>query len=899
MLKKTMILFFLLSFCLGPSVVAQAQEGGHIVLELDGDQRSEEETSGGFEQALQMGADYISDVKEYNDQLDGKNIDKDFSDDIRSKYPSYDDDMVNQWQKYVKKGVKSLRFVNTLKDKFVSWVMNQEMPIVVSDDQYEMGDDETYIESDKPLVVQDFKKVVAYSHSKKDKLAAEEKFAKDHQMTLVSDKIKKYKKAILERDWTSLFGVDWKGALEKIYEVPKNSGDVSGRHIRVVILSQFESVGADGEIAGVLLIKPSEKAFVLLNDYRDYSGLKIDFSKSENLEDVQLHFVLPQNVRTEDNVEVLGYTGEIPVYFTSKARELQKPVVVRAKVEASLCQGESCQTSSVRPEVKLLYQEEKEESLYSSYVKAVAQNVPSESNKKYFSFGALVLEKGGDGRPDNLRLEIETDDAALLKVFMIGEHARRFAPGRMRVDKDKAVIRYDLTDSDFNPLGHDLTFWVATKSTRQYLAVLRVESAPVIDVETGQISFGLLLTAFIGGLLLNLMPCVFPVFSLKLLSFTKFGGTNALKIRRRFIYNSLGILASVIVLAMFLSALKSMGIVLGWGMQFQNIYFVCAVIWVVTLFFAHILGLVQFKAPAFVEKFSTVRGREDFWFEFLSGAFLVLLSASCTAPYLGTALGIALAGSFADIWLALLFVGLGLAFPYVLIALYPEVAKSMPRPGKWMNRIFWMMSVLVAATLCWLVGILAAQSAASEIWHWGGYILAALVVLAFRKAVLIEIGKLENLEMQRRAYFRFNVIFGVILGALVVGSIIDTKNAAAERRRTVEQTYQTQIDFQKIKNIVGTGGKVLVKVGADWCLTCKYNDWFVFNDGEIKNIMSRGNFVLEEVDWTEYNPQVLDFMKKFGRHGIPFYVLFSPKFPEGVVLPELPRSYDVQTLMEM
>lgn len=897
MLKKTTILFFLLSFWFASS--AAAQEGGHIVLELEQDSRPDESNLNDFERALQMGADYISDVKEYNDQLEGKSIDKDFSEDIHAKYPSYDDEMVEQWQKYVKKGLKSVRFVTTLKDKIVSWILNQEMPIVVPDNQYEMGGAETYIESDKPLVVQNFKKVVAYSHAKKDRLASEEKFAKDHKLPLVSDKIKKYKKALLEQDWETLLGFDWKASLEKMYEVPKNRGDVSDNYIKAVILSQFEAVDSDGTVSGVLLIKPSEKAFVLLSDYRDYSGLKIDFSKSENLEDAALHFVLPQRVRTEDNVEVLGYTGEIPVYFTARVREPQKSVVLRADVEAFLCREETCQKSAVRPEVTLLYQDEKEESLYSSYVKAVAQNVPLDENKKYFSYAPLVLEKGEGRRPDVLRLEVETDDAAHLKVFMIGEHARRFSSGRMRVDNDKAVIRYDVTDNDFDPLGHDLTFWTATKGTRQYLARLRVENAPLIDVETGRISVGILLLAFVGGLLLNLMPCVFPVFSLKLLSFTKFGGTNASDIRCRFMYNSFGILVSVLILGVFLTVLKSMGVVLGWGMQFQNIYFICAVIWIVTLFFAHILGLIHFRTPAFVENFLSARRRDDCYFEFLSGVFLVLLSTSCTAPYLGTALGIALAGSLADIWLTLLFVGGGLAFPYVLIALRPDIAKAVPRPGKWMNWIFWIMTGMVAATLCWLVAVLAAQSLAAELWHWGIYIVSSLIILAFRKAILTEIGKLKTSEMQRRAYFRFNVIFGVVLSLLVIGSMVDTHIAAGERQQEVEQIRRSQIDFQKIETVVKAGGKVLVKVGADWCLTCKYNDWLVFNDEPLRNMMDRGRLVVEDVDWTRYDPQVVDFMTKFGRQGIPFYVLFSQKFPDGVVLPELPSRYDVQTLMEM
>ena len=889
MFKKIVSFFVLSLLCLSFSVLAE-DGGGRIILDLQEQAEADNEPSG-FEQVLQLGSDYIQDVKEYNERFEGESIDKDLTEDMRSKYPTYSDEVIEKWQKYVKKGIKGVRFVNRLKNKFTAWIMNQEMPLVVPDNQYEMGADEPYIETDKPLIVQNFKKVVAYSHSKKDRLAADEKFAKDHKLPLVSDKIKRYKKALLERDWQTLFGIDWKASLEKLYSVPKNSGEISGNRMKAVILSQFENVDETGKIAGVLLIEPADKVFVLLNSYQDYAGLKVNFSESENVENPQVYFLRPRQILAEDRSEVLGYFGEVPVYFTAQAKEPQKPVVLKAKTEVFLCEDASCSKSSVEPAIRLPYHQKSKDSLYSSYVKTVSQNIPSEENKKYFSFSAPVFEKGDSSHAGVLRLEIETDNAAHLQAFIIGENADLFAPGRLSIMNGKVVIRYDLKDKEFDPIGHDLTFWVSTDSTRQYLATLRVEDVSLTDIGSGRMSFGVLLMAFFGGIFLNLMPCVFPLSALKLLAFTKFGGTNFRRIRKRFLYTSLGIFTTVFLTAIGLVLLKNAGYVLRWGLQFQNIYFVCAVIWGLVF-----LAVYFLKLSCLPQILSDTR---DSLCEFLSGVLLVVFAVASEAPYLGAPFEIGFAGGSSAIWQVMFAIGVGLAFPYLMIAAIPQISKYVSSVKNVAKLLKFAAFVMLVAGAGRLIIIAAAQSSSVEFWHWLVYILSVFFVLAFKKSVFVEIDKLHDNQLIRTGRFRFYIIFGIVLSALIVWSFVDIREKALEYQQIASKDYQTQIDFQQIQKVVQNGGKVLVKAGADWCLACKYNDWLVFDTEEIKDIINLGNLLVKEADWTRFDSQIQEFMQKFGRYGVPFYVLFSPKFPEGIVLPEFPKSRDVQSLMEM
>ena len=895
-MMKKLFIFWGLTLYFVFMAAAFAQEGGKIVLDLTTEEEFKDE---GIPGLIEMGLNYIHDVQDYNQLLDGQNINKDLTADIRAKYPRYDENMAKDWQKYVKKGIKAYRFYEDVKRKITLWVMSQEKPLVVAENQYEMGEEEQYIESDKPIVIHDFKKVVAYSDSEKDQLAAREKYAKDHGLPRPSQLMEKYKKALLEKDWATLFDFDWREYFADFYATPEGKADFSATGAKAVILSQFDGIDDKGRIAGVILVKPQDDNVILLSDYEEYKGLSVDFGGSENIKDVKVHFVLPQLLEVEQKREIQVYSAQFPIYFSAQAADSKKPVVLQAEVQADMCREFECRIMKVAPKLKLDSKEKVKETSFATYVRTVLQNTPRESNRNKFNFGRLAIEKDKDGKPKGLRLDVETVNAPYFKIFMIGDAAKHFAKPRIGIDNDKVVARFDLLNEQFVPADKNFTFWVMTNGTNQYLQTMTAQEMSSLDIQGDRFSLGILVLAFVGGLLLNLMPCVFPVLSLKLLAFTKFGGLNAAQIRSNFMYNSLGIAVAFSFIAFLLTGLKAAGYALGWGMQFQNVYFLAAIIWIVTLFLAHILGIINLRSPQFAGKILDHNKNRGRWFEFLSGMFLVLLSTPCMAPYLGTAFGVALAGNVTDIILTVMAVGMGLAVPYLLIAACPGIALYMPKPGKWLDTINILMVVMLIVTIGWLVSVLAAQSSASEIWHWLIYLLLALVLLFFRKTVKSEINKLSDRRVIAILHRRTDIFFGILLLALIIGSMADAGMAAAKRRHVVEETKLTTIDERAIAENVRYGQKVLVKVGADWCLTCQYNEAFVFNVEHINDLLMRYNVKMLEVDWTRYEPQVLQFMQKYGRRGLPFYVLFSPTFPEGIVLPEMLDTNDLTTLIEM
>lgn len=227
------------------------------------------------------------------------------------------------------------------------------------------------------------------------------------------------------------------------------------------------------------------------------------------------------------------------------------------------------------------------------------------------------------------------------------------------------------------------------------------------------ISLGLLLAALLGGLILNLMPCVLPVLSLKILSVVSHGGKdNRATIFRNFMASALGILCSFWLMAAILAALKSAGGAVGWGIQFQNPTFLVFLIVVVFLFAANMWGLFEIPLPRFIAKHIAAKHENEptLTGHFLTGAFATLLATPCTAPFLGTAVGFALSRGTFEIMTIFTFLGLGLALPYIALAVSPGLFRFMPKPGAWMVKLKKVLALALLATALWLGSVLVTIS---------------------------------------------------------------------------------------------------------------------------------------------------------------------------------------------
>lgn len=888
MLKK-FVLYGLIIACFFGISFSEAEEYGNVYLDLKEDEETLTTDNDVVATLWKMAQNYVEDVKEYDDLLVGKTIDKKFNEDFKNKYENFNDTKSKEWEEYVRNGVKAYRIYKNVKDKVVDWITNIDIPLIVDDSQYEMGEDEKFIESDTPIVIKDFKKVVAYSGKKRDVMSVNEKIAKDKGLERPSEKMDTIKRLVIEKKWKELFNLYFGEIRDEMYKNPKMQVDGKKDKATALLLSKYQYTDENGKIEGVIVVEVSNKNVLLFSKYDNEEQIKVNFEKSENIKDVEVKFISPQQIENKEGVNMLVYTSKFPIYFSAKVKDKTKDAFVKASLSASVCFKNVCERVLLEPTLTLKTSEKVEDTLYSSYVISTSMNTPDDFYKDEYEFGNLIWEKKDDGTLGALRIDVKTPDKAGFNMFIIGDEAKYFARQRISLNERNVVVRFDLNDITFNPLDKEISFWVSTNNTKNYIHKQVVKEMSVFDIEAATMSWGVLWFAFVGGLLLNLMPCVFPVLFLKLLSYTKLGKLDSVQIRKNFMMNIAGIMVSFVVIALILSIIKLFGHAIGWGMQFQNIYFLVAVVWIVIFFFYYVCGFFEIKVANIDSKIKKVEKSK--LFEFFSGIFLVLLSTPCMAPYLGTAFGIALAGNIKTIILTVMFVGIGLSTPYILVALFPKVAFYFPKPGMWMQRINSFMILLLLITIGWLLSIVVAQTSISQIWHWIGYILVMSFILYFWNLVKVEINEIKNKKEKIIVYKKLKAGFVVIMLSLVALSFVDVGYNAKNRQKYIEENYKTKLDLAFIDGLVKNGNQVLVKVGADWCLTCKYNNFTIFSIEHVTSEFENNGVFVIDIDWTRYQPHVLKFMQKFGRSGLPFYVLFSQKYPDGIVLPEI-ISYD-------
>lgn len=387
----------------------------------------------------------------------------------------------------------------------------------------------------------------------------------------------------------------------------------------------------------------------------------------------------------------------------------------------------------------------------------------------------------------------------------------------------------------------------------------------------------ILLFAFLGGLILNLMPCVLPVLSLKFLSVVKHGGSAPGTVRLSFLASASGIVFAFLVLASGLIALKSVGATIGWGIQFQQPWFLIIMAFLVTLFACNMWGFFEFRLPGAIANAGHGAGaRSGIFGHFLQGIFATLLATPCSAPFLGTAIGFALARGPSDIIAVFAVLGLGLSTPYLLIATFPKLVTFMPKPGPWMVRLKFVLGLALAATALWLLSVLAGA--------------AGLFAATLTGVLLILSGLWLGPVMHTVPEIRKATPFALVLAtfaAITTAEIGDINGPLDTTTPGVSKIKWQKFDPSAISRMVENDLIVFVDVTADWCITCQVNKRFVLEQGRILELLNSPDVIAMQADWTRPDPDIAAYLASFGRYGIPFNAVYGEAAPNGIALPEL------------
>ncbi len=383
----------------------------------------------------------------------------------------------------------------------------------------------------------------------------------------------------------------------------------------------------------------------------------------------------------------------------------------------------------------------------------------------------------------------------------------------------------------------------------------------------------ILFSAFLGGIILNLMPCVFPVIGIKILSFAKASDNSRTVAIINALFYTLGIALSFLVLAVLLLTLRAAGESLGWGFQLQNPTFAASM---AMLFFAMAMSFVGvfeigtgFAGGNLTNSISQ-NVKSKYTESFLSGVLAVLVASPCTAPFMGGAVGAALSANISYGMSLAIFstLGLGMSVPYILLSAVPKLSKFLPKSGMWLETFKKILSIPLFATVVWLVWLYTKQT---------GDILRIIFALAILATGLFVYGR-YSLPHKTKLSRWFSFI------ALVL-SIMASFYLITFKENTPQVSDNSTWSAKKVEDLRREGKSVYVDFTATWCLTCQYNK-LTLQSEKIKKLFNERGITLLVGDWTKRDTAIAKELEKFGRAGVPLNLLYPPK-GDPIILPAI------------
>ena len=396
-----------------------------------------------------------------------------------------------------------------------------------------------------------------------------------------------------------------------------------------------------------------------------------------------------------------------------------------------------------------------------------------------------------------------------------------------------------------------------------------------IEIQESNSSLSLIqaiIFAFIGGLILNLMPCVFPVISLKVLSFVSMGNESVTKIRIHSLSFCVGVLISFIAMGLALIILKQIGNNLGWGFQLQSPIIVGYLS--ILMFVIGIILLTNINIGSSLTRLDN-KSNNSYLSSFLTGVLAVIVASPCTAPLMAPALGYALVQPDGLTMPVFVSLGLGFAFPYLILSMNPKLINVMPKPGQWMETLKEFFAFPMFATSLWLIWVFAKQTDTDML-------IGLLVTILLISLILWFINKSNNKNL--------NLIYLLLLAIIIIfegKNILDYEYPSNKNTDNMENVSYTIWDPEIETRYKNSNQAYLINFTAAWCITCQANDKIALSRPKIKKYFRDNNVEYIVADWTNKDNEILESLESYNRNGVPLYIYWKPGMDESKILPAI------------
>lgn len=820
-------------------------------------------------------------------------FEENFDEKLKPFFPNADDYLLRKYTNLLRSGVMIYRLGRHYYNIYVSQkLMPKSYKVVRSAKDFDTPGEVSYqaAPTGKFTKVYNFKKFLTYSSNPDERQAIE-----NYKKAQVSkDSIfGQLEIALSQLEWKKLFlyGEKYKNPLLSEFGV----GDVEERDsMQVRLLSDATTIDGQQEFYIGLQIITSGNSFILANNLSPaLQKPQIDLRSSENLDDYQVIYPAPQSTVSVPFVH--KYFGDFIIPIKVRVNDVNQPLQIRARAVLTGCQSNlNCFPETFRTNLTVLPGHDYSfANGYQNYFQQQLNILPTDS-PLYFKLEKFVVDDDTDGQ--SLRLEFSTTKKTeSFKIFIEDKDGyTTFASPYISIQDNKIFVRFVPMNKNAKLSNSEYTITAVFNGFDAYRTTRLAATASLFDTKTAHLNLGFLLLALVGGFILNFMPCVFPVLSLKIITLSRADTLKKKKLKKSLWLTVAGIFSGFTLLIVLLCAAKFVGYSLGWGMQYQNMTFLIAMAFLLTACILLLPYLMNSKILSLSNSDSNKIG-------FLLGNLIVLLSTPCTGPYLATAIGFALGGSYTDIIFIMYAVALGLAAPYFLALCFDNPQTLIPSPGAWLENLQLAMQIMLLLTIIWFLTLVYNQTGFGCVTALlFSLLLFAFLLKLYQKFTDYLDGVFDE-SIPLKAILKSRKIAALSLIAYLVINVTllcyYAEKAHFANLVQYSETRPTLIDKRLIAQKLAEGKSVLLEIGADWCLTCHYNNVMTLNKQNLKYWQETYNLDFVRVDWTNYNQDILNFMAKYGRKGLPFYVLYTPLLRDGLVMPEIFSAQDFENII--
>ncbi len=596
---------------------------------------------------------------------------------------------------------------------------------------------------------------------------------------------------------------------------------------------------------------------------------ELDWSKSTNVSNIEILWPTPVEFEILD-IKSLGYQEEVIFPLKIFLKNIHKDTFLSFNINFLTCK-DICIPGKADLELTLPAGTGQLTN-HSFYLEKSLSSVPV-LNKKIK--GLEIIDTEGSVNNKHVFINIEAISDSIFedpKLYLDSNLGLPLVESyyTYSLDRKNVKVLFVFNKSLFKKDKIDLSVLLKDKKIAiEHKTIIKLKK--VSDSLNFQQSFYyILFISLIGGIILNVMPCVLPVLSIKLLSILN--DESSLKITRKsFLTTALGIIFSFLLLSITLLSLRYVGISIGWGIQFQQPLFLMVIALVLFLFALNLLGFFEILLPNLVTNiFSSNNNTNLLYKDFFNGFFATLLATPCSAPFVGTAITAAFTQTPFVMISIFLSMGLGMASPYILVSIFPKLVKFLPKPGSWMNAVKFILGLLLLGTLVWIGFIL--QN------HFNYLFIVICAVLALLLTISIKIFFKEKLLII--------IFFIIIFFSLPFFSFL-------KANQPIVETDWIDITTVKLEDLLVNNDIFFVDITADWCATCQFNKLNVINSSIIQETFEHNNIIKLRGDWTKPNKQIESFLQQHNRFGIPFNIMYSKYYPKGIILSELLTSTEI------